>query len=143
MRKSISLKLFFYKVDIRGFTLILFGSMTFPLWYHVMLAAGLDPYETQSKVIGSPERNGCSAPTIVTLNGFTVKHFETKLYKIFFPNKRKKKKTKFIDLNLAFCNERNTVFVKRKSSCFLAYLQTKKKKYVFFPSPLAFREIYV
>lgn len=38
-----------------------------------MLAAGLDPYETQSRVIGSPERNGCSAPTIATLNGFTVK----------------------------------------------------------------------
>jgi len=47
-----------------------------------MLAAGLEPYEMQSRLLDSPERKGCSAPVIATFNGFTVKCFETKFYKI-------------------------------------------------------------
>jgi len=47
-----------------------------------MLAAGLEPYEMQSRLLGSPERKGCSAPVMETLNGFTVKCFETKFNKI-------------------------------------------------------------
>lgn len=67
---------------IRTFILFVSYSMTRPLWYHVMLAAGLEPYEMQSRLLGSPERKGFSAPVIATLNGFTVKCFETKFNKI-------------------------------------------------------------
>lgn len=56
--------------------------MTRPLWYHVMLAAGLEPYEMQSRLLSSPERKGCSAPVIATLNGLTVKCFKTKFNEI-------------------------------------------------------------
>lgn len=68
--------------DVRTFILFVSYSMTRPLWYHVMLAAGLEPYEMQSRLLGCPERKGCSAPVIATLNGFTVKCFDTKFDKI-------------------------------------------------------------
>jgi len=68
--------------NIRTFILFVSYSMTLPLWYHVMLAGGLEPYEMQSRLLGSPERKGCSAPVIATFNGLTVKCFETIFNKI-------------------------------------------------------------
>lgn len=80
----------------RTFILLVVYSIIRPSWYHVMLAGGLEPYETQSMLLGSPERNGCSTPVMATFNGFTVNYYYYyyQTYCYYKNNNLKKTKTR-------------------------------------------------